>query len=226
MIRVFPIKTGYAFAYLVSEDNKWLMVDTGVAGKEKSILLQLNSLNLNPEDLSLIVITHAHYDHVGNLKWLKDVSHAPVVIHELERIILETGDKAVPSGTIPFTRLLSQLGKWLYPKKMFSPVSPDLTIQNTTVLSDFGFSGVLIPTPGHTSGSVSLLFGSGEAFVGDTCFFAFGRKTVFPVFANDTASLMKSWETLLDSEAKIFYPGHGKSFNAETLKNSFEMMKK
>jgi len=225
MVRVILIKVGYSNAYLVSENGKWLMVDTGLTNKQKIIQSKFNQLGISAEDLSLIIVTHAHYDHVGNLRWVREASNAPVIVHESEKIILEQGIKTVPDGTNNLAGFLSRLGKLFYPKKMFDSVEPDITLNEVMSLKDFGFSAVLIPTPGHTTGSISLLFGSGETFTGDTCFRFLGSKSVFPIFANDIPTLLKSWETLLNSEARIFYPGHGKPFDKETLKASYDQQK-
>jgi glyoxylase-like metal-dependent hydrolase (beta-lactamase superfamily II) len=77
---------------------------------------------------------------------------------------------------------------------------------------------------GHTRGSISIVLESGEAFVGDTCFnvFSLVRSSVFPPFADNTELLYESWKILLDSNAKIFLPGHGRPFIREKLATSLE----
>jgi glyoxylase-like metal-dependent hydrolase (beta-lactamase superfamily II) len=62
------------------------------------------------------------------------------------------------------------------------------------------------------------------AFVGDTMFNILPN-TVFPPFANDPETLKRSWYKILESEASIFFPGHGKSFDAAKLKRSIEQLK-
>ena len=172
-----------------------------------------------------IVPLKVGYSNAYLVKWVHEASDAPVIVHESEKIILERGIKTVPNGTSNLAGFMSKLGKLFYPKKMFDPVKPDITLNEVVSLKDFGFSAVLIPTPGHTAGSISLLFGSGEAFVGDTCFSFLKSKSVFPAFANDIPTLLKSWETLLNSEARVFYPGHGKLFDNETLRTSYDRVK-
>ena len=182
---------------------------------------KLAQLNINPQDISLIILSHVHYDHVGNLNWLKEESNAPVMVHKDEGTYLERGLRLIPNGATISGKILSNMGKLYNPLPKFVPVKPDILVSDILSLRDFGFSATVIPTPGHTSGSISVVFGSGESFVGDTCFSLYGSKNVFPIFANDIPSLLKSWQTLIDSEANIIFPGHGKPINKDELVKSY-----
>lgn len=221
MIQVTTINVNFSTIYFIREDGKYLVVDAGIPNRSKLLKRKLNKANINPEEISLIILTHVHYDHVGNLAWLKKISNAPVMVHEDEGAVLERGQKLIPNGSTRIGKILSGLGKLVNPLPNFTPVKPDYLVKDISTLREFGFSATVIPTPGHTSGSISVVFGSGESFVGDTCFSLFNSKDVFPIFANDVPSLFHSWQTLIDSEADMFYPGHGKPFGKEFLKTSY-----
>jgi glyoxylase-like metal-dependent hydrolase (beta-lactamase superfamily II) len=92
-------------------------------------------------------------------------------------------------------------------------------------LNPFGIEGRVVPTPGHSRGSVSVILESGEAFVGDTGFNVpfVSRKSVFPPWAEDVAVLGESWKKLLLSGARMFYPGHGRPFDREKLRRSLDL---
>lgn len=225
MLKVIPIKLAYSRVYLVKENGKNLIVDAGLPGKFNLLIKKLIENGVKPEDIDLFVVTHVHYDHVGNLARLKRASNAPIIISETEAGMLVKGESLTPSGTNVFTKLISGIGKRFNPLKVYEAVEPDVLFSDFSTLKEFGFSASLIPTPGHTNGSLSMIFGSGEAFVGDTCFRVYNRKSVFPVFANDIPVLLKSWRTLLDSEARIFYPGHGNPFDRNLLLQSYEKLK-
>jgi hydroxyacylglutathione hydrolase len=49
----------------------------------------------------------------------------------------------------------------------FDEVEPEILVDEEMDLLEFGVNGRIVHTPGHTSGSISLLLDSGEAFVGD-----------------------------------------------------------
>ncbi len=218
---IITIKLAYSRVYLIKENGKYLVVDTGLKGNSGLFGKILQENGVDPADISLIVITHVHYDHVGNLAWLKARCQAPVLVSNIESGMLEEGKSVTPSGTIFLTRIISEIGKVYNPFAAYDPVKPDLIFSDFISLVEYGFSAVIIPTPGHTAGSISVIFGSGEAFVGDTCFRFYNGKSVFPVFANDVHTLLKSWRTLLDSEAMVFYPGHGRPFKRDALQESY-----
>ena len=72
-----------------------------------------------------------------------------------------------------------------------------------------------------------MVFDSGEAFVGDTCFniLPIKKSTVFPPFANDIPTLLKSWKLLLDTKIQKLFPGHGKPFDKDKLQKSYIKLK-
>jgi glyoxylase-like metal-dependent hydrolase (beta-lactamase superfamily II) len=87
-------------------------------------------------------------------------------------------------------------------------------------LSDYGIDGSVIHTPGHSSDSVSLLLGTGEAFVGDLAMNGLPMRigAGVPIFADDVGVVRESWRMLIDRGAKVFYPAHGKPFAVDRLK--------
>jgi hydroxyacylglutathione hydrolase len=93
-------------------------------------------------------------------------------------------------------------------------------IDGETDLREFGFSGRVLPTPGHTIGSMSILIGR-KGFVGDTLF-GIRSETISPPFLSDIAALKKSWAALLRTDCLSFYPGHGKAIDRRRFENYFE----
>ncbi|UCB44816.1 MAG: MBL fold metallo-hydrolase, partial [Spirochaetota bacterium] len=86
-------------------------------------------------------------------------------------------------------------------------------------LTPYGIKGKIIPTPGHSSGSMSLILESGDAFVGDLFMngFPMRKGPGIPIFADDIDTVKKSARFLMDNGAKVIYPGHGEPFNADII---------
>lgn len=84
----------------------------------------------------------------------------------------------------------------------------------------FTIQGKVIHTPGHSSGSVSILLDTGEAFVGDLAVNKFPLRLTpgLPIFAEDWPKLIESWQKLLDLGVKTVYPAHGKAFSADIIR--------
>jgi len=102
----------------------------------------------------------------------------------------------------------------------YPSVPPDILMEDSFNLSEFGFPGRLIHTPGHTFGSVVVLMEKGEMITGDTLFGLPGKR-IFPPFAEDKAELKKSWKKISEMEAVIFYPAHGASISRDKFLKEF-----
>jgi glyoxylase-like metal-dependent hydrolase (beta-lactamase superfamily II) len=89
-------------------------------------------------------------------------------------------------------------------------------------LDEYGIPGKVIHTPGHSSGSVSILLKTGEAFVGDMAMNKFPLRFSpgLPIFAEDSVKLNESWKSLLDQGAKMIYPSHGEPFSADIIRKA------
>ena len=115
--------------------------------------------------ISIIVITHAHMDHVGAIREVQQKTKAKFAVHEAEK------------GFVFSTpmRMLTSIG--VSPVK--SPPRPDRLVKDGDLidLGDLHFE--VLYTPGHSSGGICLL-GHGVVFSGDTLFQLLIGRTDFP----------------------------------------------
>ena len=65
-----------------------------------------------------------------------------------------------------------------------------------------GIAGEIVPTPGHSDDSVSLLLDDGSVFAGDLTHPALADEDAAPI-------VTASWDLLRDRGATRIYPGHG-----------------
>jgi hydroxyacylglutathione hydrolase len=216
---------GHTFVALIETSRGFILVDAGIPETLGMLTREMKKLGLGPKELLLVVVTHVHYDHVGNLAAIRRMTGAEVLVHAAEKTSLECAETLVPKGTNRFSKAVAAiLGSRAAGKRLFEPVVPDIVIDAGFDLSAFGVPGRAVPTPGHTAGSLSVILDSGEAFVGDACWNVgpFSRGTVFPPFASDVEALGRSWKLLLDSGAGTFHPGHGRPFARAKLLESYE----
>jgi len=222
---IHNIRLGGCNAYLIESRDGFVLVDAGSRRKEGKFKKWLSSLGVEEQSVRLIVVTHVHFDHVGSLAAIKNMCQCPVAIHEAEKDLLVSGKVVIPPGANMIGRAASRLGVALGPKRFqFDPVSPEIVISEERSLEEFGLSARLMPTPGHTKGSISLLLDSGEAFIGDIAMnpLPFGLGPIFPPFAEDIENLFKTWQALLSHGATTFYPGHGRPFSASRLEREYK----
>ena len=207
---IIKILAGNTNVYLIKNSSSSVIIDAGDKGSNRNILRALERYELKPQDVRLIVLTHTHYDHAGNLKALKDLTGAQVLAHRNEVENLSSGFTPFPKGTKMFSKLLVYLGSRLM-KKMarYEPVTPDIVVDDQYDLSQYGVPGYIMYTPGHTSGSLSLILKDHDAFIGDAAFNIpiFG---IYPPFADDQNELIQTWKKLMDTGSQRFFPGHGR----------------
>jgi glyoxylase-like metal-dependent hydrolase (beta-lactamase superfamily II) len=98
---------------------------------------------------------------------------------------------------------------------------PDTVLEERIIsLNAYGIPGVVIHTPGHTAGSVSVLLDDGRALIGDLAMNglpSLSFRPRLPIVAQDLPQLARSWRLLCEAGATIVYPGHGAPFPAQSL---------
>ena len=211
-------------AYLVVTDAGSVLVDAGSHHKMKAFDRAIQKAGVSYKDIRYIVITHTHYDHVINLAEIREVSNAKIIVHEREKYYLESGLTPLPAGMTS----LGKLGIWITrnfrkSKTIAIPAVPDIVINKPYIIPGFGFT--IIPTPGHSEGSISMIINDSVCFCGDAAF-AVSGKNLMPVTGDSKTGIISSWELLLAIGIKHFYPGHGKPFGASDLQKSVEKNKK
>lgn len=91
IFKIHNIGHGYYNAFLVSNKGKYIMIDSGVEGKEDRIVRNIGSLGISPDSISLLIITHVHGDHVGCAKFFQETYNIPVLIHQNEYEVAKRG---------------------------------------------------------------------------------------------------------------------------------------
>ncbi len=176
--------------YIVGSDTtrKAMVIDPGA--DSKTILKSLNADRLL---LSLIVITHSHFDHIGAVKAIKDATGARFAV----------GGGAAKSSPGAFIKLVAAMsgGSASIPE-------PDLFLSEGDKIDIDDLHFEVLFTPGHSPDEISL-YGHGILFSGDTLFNAGIGRTDFPGCSYEQLehSIQTKLYTLPDQT--VVYPGHG-----------------
>jgi len=219
---IYPVHIGIGCCYVI-KDKGVIMVDGGVKNKSDELLQGIANIPIKREEIQLLVITHGHWDHTGSVKEIQELTGARIAMHEKEKKWLEEGVTPVPPGVNLWGKILAGVMGIIPGLDRVPAASVDIVLDdNGFSLEEFGVAGRVIPTPGHSSGSVSVLLDSGEAFVGDLAMNMFPLRIGpgLPVFADDISLVKKSWKMLLDQGATVVYPAHGKPFSADVIKKA------
>jgi glyoxylase-like metal-dependent hydrolase (beta-lactamase superfamily II) len=196
------------------------MVDAGTPGKIKLFKRKLRTLLIYPKDIKLLILTHGHYDHVGNAKEISELTGAKIAIHKKESSWLATGFQALTPGKRFWPRIFGFLLRLLLPFNKFSPCMPAILLDGDMDLASFGVDGKVINTPGHSGGSVSVILDNGFAFLGDLAMngLPLRKGAGLSIFIENKSEILSSVETLIESGISTIYPAHGKPFSIDLLK--------
>jgi glyoxylase-like metal-dependent hydrolase (beta-lactamase superfamily II) len=201
---------GIVNAFLL-HGERTILVDTGFPGSGSAIMAALSRHGIAPKSISLILLTHAHFDHMGSAFEMKERLSAPVAVHESD---LQSVRKGVPPPLNP----INTWGRILRARmesRTTRPVEPDVVIIRGMNLGEFGIEGKVVETPGHTPGSISILM-PGAAVVGDLI--AGGaipggiikrEHPSHPPFQDDLAVVRSSLQRVLKHKPNKIYVGHG-----------------
>ena len=191
---------GYDSNVYIFED---VIVDTGTGDNFKYIKSSMESAGINIEDLSLIVNTHNHFDHIGGNKCFD----LDVAMHiEDARAIEEENDDVTAAS-------------------MFGRSMEGLKVDRKLKESDKIHNFEVIHTPGHTNGGICLYNGK-TLISGDTVFAGggFGRMDI----GGNVQDMKNSLERLSRLNMEYLLPGHGPwtDNGSEHVKLAFKMLKR
>lgn len=205
---VIPVPLTLTSAFIV-KDRGVLLIDTGNPGDEGPILSAMRRAGIRPDDVSLILVTHGHPDHYGSADALRDLTGAPVAVHEADAGAVRRGYDGLlfPAGIV--SRLIGfATGRMTVLDS--GGVEPDIVVEGTADLAAFGVRGKVVPTPGHTAGSVSVLIAGGTAVVGDLLSSLIpGGRPRLPFRTEDPAAARRSLRALLAFGPERIYAAHG-----------------
>ncbi len=197
-------------AFLIDDGDRGLtLIDTGYPKHAEAIEGDIRSLGRETSELTHILITHAHPDHLGSAKHFARGT-TPAAIHPDDAEIARAGiiHQTMKPGPGLMNKILFRLLVGSKPYE-FPAFDPEEELRDGDVL-DIGGGLEVIHTPGHTFGHVSLLWrrDRGLLFTGDAAGNMMGLN--YMLGYNDLEQGKRSLRKLggLEFEAAVF--GHGK----------------
>lgn len=222
--QILSFKLGFTNNFLIKLKKGYILVDTSYAKKYNQFLKELKKEKIDLSEILYLVLTHHHDDHSGFASKILSNSKAKIIVHENATHFLKIGthDTRGKHWNWIVDRVLnpfSKLQKHNYPPIIIR--EKDIILKNNKQknLSTFGIKGRIIPTPGHSNDSISLILNDGNAIIGDTAMnlLNLGETKYRPFFIQDLNKIYQSWKKLIQFGAKILHPSHGKPFLIEKL---------
>jgi glyoxylase-like metal-dependent hydrolase (beta-lactamase superfamily II) len=187
----------------VEDDGQVTLVDAGTKRAPKKVMAGLAHIGVAPDDVTRLLVTHAHPGHVGGLSGLRGRTGATVAVHERDAAYVREGKGPVLDRGTLGGRLLRRNGK-------SAPTPVDDELVDGQLLDVAGGLRVL-HTPGHTPGHVALLHEPSKVLItGDSVWNAFNRmRWPFGWMCTDAALNRRTASALADAEYDVAAFTHG-----------------
>lgn len=124
-------------SYLITTPKGHILLDSGMAETVPQIKANIAKLGFKLEDVKALIISHAHYDHVGGIAELKRLTKAKLYVSEEDAKLLARGGKGDPNFADRFP---------------FEPATADKTFNDGWNLKFGNTTMTAMVTPGHTKG--------------------------------------------------------------------------
>jgi glyoxylase-like metal-dependent hydrolase (beta-lactamase superfamily II) len=224
--RVHRIEHAYVNVYLVEDEGRVLLVDTGLPRSWGLIAGALRELGRRADDVVAVALTHAHFDHTGNAARVQQRLGVPILAHPEDFSL----------AAHPY-RYAHENPRAVYPVRYPSGARILLAMTRAGAWRVPGVEGLrayageeqvelpgrprVVATPGHTYGHVALhLPGrdtviSGDALVTlDPYTGRSGPQIVAGAATADSAQALASLDRLAATRAGTVLPGHGEPWTA------------
>jgi glyoxylase-like metal-dependent hydrolase (beta-lactamase superfamily II) len=183
-----PLQTN-AYLLYKPEEKRGIVIDPGM--NPGPLLKKIAELHIEA-----ILLTHAHFDHIGGVEQVRKLKGCPVYLHDAEAEWL-TNPRKNGSANWP------ELGGPITAEPAEYALDEGMTL---TLLGDVQLK--VMHTPGHSPGSVSFLYEK-HLFGGDVLFkLGVGRTDLTGGSENDLLDSIQDKLFKLEDDVTV-YPGHG-----------------
>ncbi|MDP3179736.1 MAG: MBL fold metallo-hydrolase [Spirochaetaceae bacterium] len=128
-------------AYLIDTGDGVVLIDTAMHETVYLLLENLRRLGFAPTDIKKILVSHAHIDHIGGARALKELTGAKVYLGERDLLFLGRPDLIGDEG-----------------KHTCGSVEPDELYEDDKPIRQGAIEIRTVSTPGHTPGCTSFFF--------------------------------------------------------------------
>jgi hydroxyacylglutathione hydrolase len=165
-----------------------IVIDPG--GDADELVTEIAHRGLN---VTTIVATHAHFDHLLGAERIREVTGAPLLLH---------------GADLPLLEWMQESGRLFLGVDLPPPPEVDAMPSERDRLQAGAVELEVVHTPGHSPGSISLI-GESAVFAGDTLFAgSIGRTDLPGGDANALVEAVRAKLFALDARTRVF-PGHG-----------------
>jgi len=169
-----------------------ILVDTGAGWSVEKIIANVKKLGFDPKELTKILLTHCHIDHIGGAPEIKKRFQAKIYLHSLDAPPVENGDPVLTAAN------------WY--QTSFPPTPVDTKFSSPEERLVIGSQEITcLHTPGHTPGSICIYLEKNAKRI------LFAQDLHGPLleeFGSNFEDYARSTKKLLELDADILCEGH------------------
>ncbi len=167
-----------------------VLIDTDYAGTLPSFYKEIKKYNIEIGDISYVLATHYHPDHMGLVSELMEMG--------VNLLLIDTQVEYVHFSDEIFRR---------DNRRQYTPINEKESClitceESRKLLHGMGIEGEIISTPSHSKDSISLILDDGTCFVGDL------EPIDYLDAYDDNAGLKEDWERIMSYKPKVIYYAH------------------
>lgn len=180
-------------SYLIRNKKEWVMIDAGWPDSAKAFTSIMRERGISFKDIKYLCVTHFHPDHAGLTQLIKE-NGATLLLHECQK-----------NSVQEINHFFSK-----HPDKEYRPIDIKgnrilTSLESRLVLKEVGIDGEMIPTPGHSEDSVSIIVNGLCAFTGDLPSLEIAE-------AYNNPAIKESWRRICEYNVSYAYPAHGNRY--------------
>lgn len=203
----------YFNLYIIKGKNGDILIDTGFIGIRKPLKKWLDKFNVK-----LVILTHAHVDHIWNASYIKKTYNCQIGIGKQDIVNIDNRQiNSMPSKKryTSWTKLMN------FGMKKFIPelFDIDMYLKDNQIIKRYGLNLKIISLSGHTNGSIGIMY-KDYLFAGD----ALVNRKKHPEIAyqnQNNQEALNSYQKIIELSPQIIFVGHDKLVTKDKLKEKY-----
>jgi glyoxylase-like metal-dependent hydrolase (beta-lactamase superfamily II) len=204
MQKITQVKCFNVNCFIVEGDGGAILIDTAASQYKDKVLSACEGKNIR-----LIVLTHGHLDHVQNAAALSKALGAPIAMHKADYELAKDNMTEIMYATHLMGKFIIAMSKKMMEQGNNSEAfEPQVYLSDGDTLESYGVQAKVIGLPGHTKGSIGILVGETDIFVGDALMNMFSPSQA--LLYGDKAVMAESAAKIGSYKGATVHFGHGK----------------
>ncbi len=198
---LFFIERGYLNGnYFVYRSNKPILIDTAYITDFDETAGAINRLGIELAEISLIINTHCHCDHIGGNKIIQDKSGCDIALHKIGKHFIDTQDD------------WSTWWKYYAQEADFFNCTVELNDGDRIAVGPHEFQ--VLHTPGHAADGIVLYNRQDKILISSDLLWEHDTAVMTMRIEGSAAlfNMLTSLEKVAALDVKVVYPGHGQPF--------------